>query len=195
LLTKFSAAAGECLPAPVAVGVSGVWFVVGAGVVSALEGEVGDSQCLDFLPGFWSGFGWDVNGTYIDGVFNNLSKWGINTAGIYEQGPYSFRLSYTWRSSYTVGTFTGGVQPQFEYASPRENLDFSFNYAVNDTLTVTLDGTNIINSFYKDHAGRGSANALLFNTNIAELTRHFRLVFAIGCRRYRVSDYLWLTSF
>jgi len=149
---------------------------------AAIDGaEVGYSQFLDFLPGFWSGFGWDVNGTYIDGVFNNLSKWGINTAGIYEQGPYSFRLSYTWRSSYTVGTFTGGVQPQFEYASPRENLDFSFNYAINDKLTVTLDGTNIINSFYKDHAGRGSVNALLFNTNIEE----FDKTFSVGIR-YRM---------
>ena len=95
---------------------------------ASLEGaEAAYSQFLDFLPGFWSGFGWDINGSYVAGVFNNIRHWHANAAGIYEKGPYSFRLSWTWSSMYKTGN-RSGVQPNFDYVAPRNNLDFSFNY-------------------------------------------------------------------
>jgi TonB-dependent receptor len=151
---------------------------------ATLEGvEVGYSQFLDFLPGFLSGFGWDANATYLAGPFNNISMWSYNAAGIYEQGPYSFRLSYTWRSTSLFNpAFTPGVQPQREYARPRENLDFSFNYTWNDNLILTFDATNIINSQFKKFAGKqGARDFLLYNTEISQ----FDKTFSIGLR-YRM---------
>jgi iron complex outermembrane receptor protein len=140
--------------------------------------EAGYSQFLDFLPGIWSGFGWDINGTYVNGVFNNLAKYHFNGAAIFEQGPYSARLSYTWNSTYKIGTFVGGVQPQFEYASARENADFSFNYKWDDQITLTFDATNLLNSYQKQHAGQGSYNAMLYPTQI----ERFDQTFSVGVR-------------
>jgi len=146
-------------------------------------GEVGYSQFLDFLPGFLSGFGWDTNATYVSGPFNNISMWSYNAAGIYEQGPYSLRLSYTWRSTSLFNpAFTPGVQPQRLYARPRENLDFSFNYTWNDNLILTFDATNIINSQFKTYAGKQSAqDFLLYNVELSQ----FDKTYAIGLR-YRL---------
>jgi len=116
---------------------------------SSLEGvEAGYSQFLDFLPGFWSGFGWDINGTYLSGVFQNISHWHSNVTGIYERGPYSLRVSWTWSSKYLEGT-TPGAQPNGRYVAPRNNVDASFNYKLNDNLSLTLDATNIMNSHYR----------------------------------------------
>jgi iron complex outermembrane receptor protein len=140
--------------------------------------EFGYSQFLDFLPGFWSGFGWDLNGTYVNGVFNNLAKYHFNGAAIYEQGPYSFRLSYTWNSSYKVGAFAGGVNPQFEYSAPRENADFSFNYKIDDNFTATFDATNLLNSYQKQWAGQGALNRMLYPTQI----ERFDQTFSVGLR-------------
>jgi iron complex outermembrane receptor protein len=151
---------------------------------ASLQGaEVAYSQFLDFLPGFWSGFGWDVNGTYVDGPFNNISHWHANAAAIYEKGPYSVRVSYTWSSNYLINpTYTPGVQPQEQFARPRENLDFSFNYTWNDNLIFTFDATNIINSQFKTYAGKQSAqDYMLYNTEISQ----FDKTYSIGVR-YRM---------
>jgi iron complex outermembrane receptor protein len=145
---------------------------------ASIEGvEAGYSQFLDFLPDFWSGFGWDVNATYLDGIFNNITKWHANAAAIYESGPYSARLSYTWSSTYLINpTYTPGVQPQQQYARPRENLDASFNYTWNEHLVLSLDATNIINSQFKSFAGKPNAqNMLLFNTEISQFDKTISL--------------------
>ena len=143
--------------------------------------EFGYSQFLDFLPGFWSGFGWDINGTYVNGVFFNLARYHFNGSAIYEQGPYSFRLSYTWNAPYKIGTFVGGANPQFNYASPRENADFSFNYKLADEWTLTFDATNLLDSYQREHAGQGSTNKLLYPTQI----ERFDQTFSVGVR-YRM---------
>ena len=119
---------------------------------SSVEGgEVAYTQFLDFLPALvggpdWlGGFGWDVNGTYISGVFNNINHWHSNVTGIYEYGPVDFRISWTWSSKYLTGT-TVGTQPNPTYGAPRNNLDASVNYTFNDHLVFTIDATNISNS-------------------------------------------------
>ena len=139
--------------------------------------EAGYSKFLDFLPGWLGGFGWDVNATYLIGVFNNITKWHANAAGIYEYGPYSARVSYTWSSTYLINpTYTPGVQPRQQYARPRENLDASFNYTWNEHLVISLDATNIINSQFKSFAGKpGATNMLLFNTDISQFDRTISL--------------------
>ena len=114
-------------------------------------GEVAYSQFLDFLPELvggpdWlSGFGWDVNATYIAGPFFNINNWHSNVTGIYEYGPVSLRISWTWSSKYLSST-TPGAQPNPVYGAPRNNLDASFNYTYNDHLVFTVDATNISNS-------------------------------------------------
>jgi iron complex outermembrane receptor protein len=135
--------------------------------------EVGYSQFLDFLPGALSGFGWDINATYIDAVFNNVAKYHANASAIYERGKYSLRFSYTVNSPYKIGAFAGGVQPQFNYAQVRENADFSFNYSWNDHLTLSIDATNLFNNYQKEQAGQGAINAMLYPTSISRFDQTY----------------------
>ena len=140
---------------------------------AAIDGmEAGYSQFADFLPGFWSGFGIDANATYISGIFNNITKWHVNAAGIYEQGPYSFRVSYTWSSDYLINpTVTPGVQPQFENVAPRTNIDASFQYKWNDNVTFTIDATNLNNGTYKAYDGKPPLGQQLFNVDYEQFDR------------------------
>ncbi len=140
--------------------------------------EAGYSQFLDFLPGFFSGFGFDVNATYIDAPFNNVPKFHANLTGIYEKGPLSLRVSYTYNSPYLVGNFTGGVQPQQRWASVRENMDISANYRVNDNLTVSFDVANLLDNYQRQSAGKGAENERLY---AADLSR-FDTVYSLGVR-------------
>lgn len=125
--------------------------------------EIAYSQFLDFLPGFWSGFGWDVNGTYISGPFNNISKWHYNLAGIYEYEGLSMRVSYTWSSSYLINPqLTSGLSPNTQWGAQRANLDASINYRWNDNLTFTLDATNLNDGKYRVYDGADSATGLAY---------------------------------
>jgi TonB-dependent receptor len=140
--------------------------------------ELGYSQFLDFLPGFLSGFGWDVNVTFIDAPFDNVAKRSLNTSGIYEKGPLSLRLSYTYSSPYRVGDFGGGAQPQFTEAAPRTNMDFSANYRIGDNLTVSFDATNILDSYQREYAGSGSENRTLWPRILARYDQ----TYSVGVR-------------
>ncbi len=145
--------------------------------------EAGYSQFLDFLPDFWSGFGWDVNATYISGIFNNISKWHYNIAGIYEYEGFSARVSYTWSSSYKINPqLTSGLQPNTEWGAPRGNLDASINYKWNDQLTLTLDATNLNDGKYKAYDGANGAIGLqYYNMNY----QRFDKTISLGLR-YRM---------
>ncbi len=116
--------------------------------------EVGYTQFFDFLPGIWSGFGAQANATYVQGAFANISKWSYNLIGIYEKGPLSLRLAYNWRSGFDVGPAPGGgAQPQTIFSKPQPWLDFSAGYRLDDQFTLTLDATNLLNSYYQDYFG------------------------------------------
>lgn len=145
--------------------------------------EAAYSQFLDFLPGFWSGFGWDVNATYISGPFNDISKWAFNSAGIYERGPLSVRVSYTWAGSYLINpALSGGVAvPAKEYAMPRGNLSASINYRWNDHFTLTLDATNLNDGLNRAYDGAQPDGPKYYNITY----QRFDATYSIGLR-YRM---------
>jgi TonB-dependent receptor len=152
-------------------------------VNSKLRGiEAGYSQFLDFLPGIWSHFGWDVNGTFIDGKFNNIRKYQINTAGIYDDGVLSARVSWTWGSMYRESTPVG-AQPNTLFVAPRNNVDASVNYNITDQLQIGIDASNIMGSRYRAfaHAAGNDVNREMdvfaatvrrFDRNIAMTVRY-----------------------
>ncbi|HEY2417678.1 MAG TPA: TonB-dependent receptor [Steroidobacteraceae bacterium] len=146
-----------------------------------IEGaEVGYTQFFDWLPGIFSGLGTQANATYVNGPFQNISKWSYNLIGIYEKGPAEFRVAYNWRSGFNVGPTPGGAQPAepltiFSKAQPW--LDLSAGYRVLEKLTITFDATNLLNSYYQDYFG----NATVFPRD----TRRFDRTYAIGLR-YRL---------
>jgi TonB-dependent receptor len=119
--------------------------------------EVGYTQFFDSLPGLLNGLGVQANGTYVEGVFQNISKWSYNLIGIYEKGPVSFRLAYNWRSGFNAGPAPGGgMQPPTIFAKAQPWLDLSTSYTIANRLTVTFDATNLLNSYYQDYFGNQS---------------------------------------
>lgn len=74
----------------------------------------------------------------------NLSKNAYNFTVFYEKHGISARARYTWRSSYIA-------TDAFQFGLPRVNeargqLNASINYAVNDQLSIGLEGINITQS-------------------------------------------------
>jgi TonB-dependent receptor len=75
----------------------------------------------------------------------DVSNWNFNVTGMYEHGPLSARLSYSWRGHYPEGGLSerDGNYTLQGRARPSPRLDFSSSYTVNDNLTLFLDWTNI----------------------------------------------------
>jgi TonB-dependent receptor len=141
----------------------------------SIEGvEVGYTQFFDFLPGWLSGFGAQANATFVDGSFQNISRWSYNLIGIYEKGPVSLRVAYNWRDGFDVGPAPGGGQQPGEiFAKSQPWLDLSASYALNDHVTATLDATNLLDSRYQDYFG---------DPVFPRDTRRFDQTFVLGFR-------------
>jgi TonB-dependent receptor len=140
--------------------------------------EVAYTQFFTGLPGIWNGLGFQANGTYVSGPFQNISKWSYNLIGIYEKGPYEMRVAYNWRSGFDVGPAPGGGQQPGEiYAKSQPWLDLSFGYHVLGGLTVTFDAKNLLDSYYQDYFGLPYA--------YPRDTRRFDQTYSIGFR-YRL---------
>lgn len=122
--------------------------------------EVAFTTFFDALPGWLSGFGTQLNATYIDGKqaiqtalgqevpdvqIPNVSKWSYNLIALYEKGLISARLAYNYRTRFVnffsntnvddpiAGEFTRGV----------ERLDFSLSVTPIEAVTITFDATNL----------------------------------------------------
>ena len=157
--------------------------------------EVAFQTFFDFLPGVLSGFGTQLNATYIDGSqalplvlgdtgqdsdIPGVSKWSYNAVGIYEKGPVSARLAYNWRSRVTnfFATDTAGQLIGAEFNRPIERLDFSLSVAAIEAVTLTIDVSNITGSPYRAlRAVPGLANA-----SYPRDVRYESRVFALGAR-------------
>jgi iron complex outermembrane receptor protein len=142
--------------------------------------ELSYTQFLDFLPAWLQGMGVQANATYVNGDFQNISKWSYNVVGIYETGPASMRVAYNWRSGFNAGGTPGGAQPLeplIIYAKSQPWLDLSASYRIVDSLTLTFDATNLLNSYYQDYFG----NQTVFPRD----TRRFDRQFSLGIR-YRL---------
>jgi TonB-dependent receptor len=144
-----------------------------------IEGaEVAYTQFFTGLPGIWNGLGFQANGTYVDGPFQNISKWSYNLIGIYEKSRYELRVAYNWRSGFDAGPAPGGgQQPGEVYAKAQPWLDLSFGYHVFGGLTVTFDAKNMLNSYYQSYFGSPYA--------YPQDTREFDRTYSVGFR-YRL---------
>jgi iron complex outermembrane recepter protein len=120
--------------------------------------EIGYQQFLDFLPGFWSGIGYQLNYTYVDAqaptavegsttTLPGLSKNNFNVIAIYEKGPVSFRAAYTWRSQFYTSIYAGStaqVASNPIFTKQFGWLDASLNYELNHEWTVYVQGSNLL---------------------------------------------------
>jgi len=138
--------------------------------------EVAYQQKYDFLPGWLSGFGTQMNYTYIKphGLGfgsveycpasylaatqcvnqtklppSELSRDTFNFTVYYEKGPLSARLAWNWRSKFLIS----GQEADFPLlpvmAESQGQLDGSLIYALSRHVKVALQVANILNSTFK----------------------------------------------
>ena len=100
------------------------------------------------------GFGFQLNGTYIDGHQSDgtdlvgLSKDTFNAVAYYENYGFSARLAYTYRSHFYAGLDRSSAENQADYGT----LDASLAYQINKNVSFNLDATNITNNLLKYYA-------------------------------------------
>lgn len=119
-------------------------------------------QFFPRLPGWMSGLGVQANFTFMNGgmneqdgtrnTFAGMSKWAYNLVGLYERGPWSARVAYSWRDKF-VDTYNYRNLGFNLIVEPIKTLDASLSYKVNEKMSVTLDGSNLLNQTYHDYHG------------------------------------------
>lgn len=133
--------------------------------------EVGYQQFYDFLPGWLSGFGTQMNYTYVDSTSDssiaglttplaNLSRNSCNVVLMYEMKKVSARLAYNWRDKYfrSIASYVGvGLLPIYNEAYGW--LDASVSYHITDNIKVSLEGTNLLNTIRKGYYGTTTRRA------------------------------------
>lgn len=117
--------------------------------------EFAYQQQWTFLPGFWSGFGFQGNLSFLEGSFKTpdgrtadfpgTSETLLNAAFFYEKHGLSARLSYQWRDDWVDGLNLTGDDT---FRADTESLDFSGRYAISKTLSLYLDANNLTDETY-----------------------------------------------
>ncbi|MGM9486448.1 TonB-dependent receptor [Ideonella sp. YS5] len=122
--------------------------------------------------------GCDTDGRVLGHVpMVGLSRNAFNLALLYDQGPFSARLAYTWRSKYLQAINAYGTagndgidqnpaSPNFgqsysvNYALPTwggayGQLDMGLQYKATDNLTFAFEGQNLTDALYKQYMQQG----------------------------------------
>ncbi|MBZ3177340.1 TonB-dependent receptor [Xanthomonas perforans] len=146
--------------------------------------EVGYTQFYDFLPGGWSGFGSQLNYTYIsakaespEGIsqpLTNVSKNSYNAILMYEYARFSARVAYNWRGDYAVSFNSSGDQPEQINQGREQWLDAAFNYELNRHVTLFAEATNLLGTTTNNYFGQRHGD---FPREIASPERTYTLGF------------------
>ncbi|KAK0331117.1 hypothetical protein LTR94_030171, partial [Friedmanniomyces endolithicus] len=103
-----------------------------ASVLQGVEAAVTTFFDYDFVPDWAKHFGVQINGTYVDGDIQFVSKYSYNLVGMYENGPFNARLAYNVRTKFDTGVVG-------EFVDEVQRLDFSASYSPTDRLTFAFD--------------------------------------------------------
>jgi TonB-dependent receptor len=122
--------------------------------------------------------GCDTDGRVLGGLpMNGMSKNAYNLALLYDKGPVSMRLAYSWRSKYlqavnAYGTNGGdgidqnpaspnkGQAYSVDYALPTwggsyGQLDLGVHYKLNDNLSVAFEASNLTDAVFRQYVQQG----------------------------------------
>ena len=144
----------------------------GSGEVKGFE--VGYQQFFDFLPGLLSGFGTQANYTFVKSSVSNpfatnnpnaptelplekLSQDSYNLVGLYEKGPVTARVAWSWRSAYLDQTTGSGATGLPQMAKPYATLDASISFNLTDKLALSVDAVNLNNRLNVIYIGTPAA--------------------------------------
>ena len=132
----------------------------------------------DLLPAPWDGLGIITNYTYIDSGSDflneltgaaygipGLSENTINFTLFYEKGPWIGRVSYNYRDDFNDSIADGQGHPKF--VDSYDQWDVSFGYAVNDNISIMLEGINLTdeNVYYYNLLGTSTMEHIVQATH------------------------------
>lgn len=117
--------------------------------------ELSYQQRFKFLPGWWKGFGVNLNYTRLEtegnygGPTDVMELAGFvpesaNAALTYNYGRFNLRFDTVYRGLYLIGASTAAGQNQ--YSRSRMIINFKSSVKITDHLAVTLDIENLNNS-------------------------------------------------
>lgn len=145
---------------------------------------------FEFMPTWATGFGTELNVTYIDHrldapgsgdlpsiKFPEVSKWAYNLVGFYERGPITARLAYNARSKYVQvyeATPNGVIEREFTKGVSR--LDGSIGYTINKNFTIAADVSNILAKPFRNF--RATEDNFVFSRDV----RYEERVYSVGIR-------------
>ena len=128
--------------------------------------ELTYQQFYDKLPGWMSGLGFQANVTFMNGglesaqdsyldgkPFQGTSKTAYSLTALYEKNGWSGRLAYNWRSKFT-DTYNAGTINNTSYdivVKPISAMDASLAYQISPSMSVALEGNNLLNFKYQDY--------------------------------------------
>jgi iron complex outermembrane recepter protein len=135
-----------------------------------IEGyELAVEKFFDFLPGFWSGFGTQLNYTWIqsrapiagndyfadmEGELTNVSKNNYSAVLMYEKYGLSVRLAATYRSKYIESYYPGNdTTPPIDYVNGTTYVDLGVSYNLTPQIMVTASATNLLGEYYSSYSG------------------------------------------
>ena len=107
-----------------------------------------------YQQNFAYGFGLLANYTYADASGQDgaplpySSKNQVNVSPFYENGPFSARATFTWRSKY----FTGVDRGDNMFVRASKTLDATAGYAVTKNITASVSAQNLLDSEYYAYA-------------------------------------------
>ena len=164
--------------------------------------EIGVRQFFDRLPSPFDGLGYEANYTFIDSknpgdlayaidndaatnshpLTNNpvsgLSRDNYNITLLYEKGPWSARVAYSYRSRYLMSTNSNGTNGTYTYYDFANNqtearkialpiysagygqIDLGGSYRINDNINLSLEASNVTDAIAKTLQGGYPGGAL-----------------------------------
>lgn len=133
------------------------------------------------VPGWLLGIGVQGSYTYIDAQtedaegeiigMEGVSRHSASAVLVYEKGPFSARLSHTYRDAHLTGYNQAANMPAEIMADDIQFTDFSMGYEITDNLIMSFDATNVFGSKFYDYFG----DAYLFNRDVRRYSRTFSL--------------------
>jgi iron complex outermembrane receptor protein len=169
--------------------------------VNAADGElsgveVGLVYFPDNLPEMLDGLGVQASYTMLDSEqlnpefavdgsisgYNKSKMTGVSDSSYsvvlaYEKEGFGARLSYVWREKFFQGNEASIFANPIQFWSrPEQDLSFQLSYDVTDELSITFDGTNLLDDVYQNYYGEGNQNLFNFGSGIYSKT------YAVGVR-------------
>jgi iron complex outermembrane recepter protein len=118
--------------------------------------ELGAQHFFQSGIGFRASYTYTDTKAYIDGVdvgeLEGVSKSAYSAALMYEKGPWDAQVAVDYSGKYTeIADAVGGLS---QIGQPITWITASVQYAINDALSVSLEGRNLDDAHYSSNLGR-----------------------------------------